>query len=112
MAGLGSPRICGRIRGRMIPKRLQGVLWSKRVSKLDKKRDAAYIVHQVLAHGGWQDLGWLIRTYGLGRIKRVFLDNPFRGYRPEKLNFAARILLGLKGFDEGKYGQTQLGRSR
>ena len=56
----------------MVPKKLQGVLWSVKTGKLDSLRDESYIVNQVLSLGSLENLKWLFNTYGKKRIRRVF----------------------------------------
>ena len=92
----------------MIPKSLQGVLWSVGVDKLDLKRDKTYIINQILAYGTWVHLKWLFKTYEKGEIRTVFISKPSKDYTRPSFNFVKRHLLGLKteSLDESKYVKT------
>ena len=79
----------------MVPKKLQGVLWSVKTGKLDSLRDESYIVNQVLSLGSLENLKWLFNTYGKKRIRRVFLRKPQKVYSPSSLNFVRRFILGV-----------------
>lgn len=70
-----------------LPKRLQSVLWSYDISKIDLRKDKREIITQVLNYGTWEDLKWLYRVYSEKEIKEV-VKNPRRGVWFEKvLNF-------------------------
>src|SRR3989344_168357 len=91
----------------MIPQSLQGVLWSKSVAKLDTQRDKNYIIHQILAYGGWTDLGWLLRVYPKSEIITEFVNRPTKDYQPEAFNFVKNLLLGIKQpLDVRRYDRT------
>lgn len=73
------------------PPGVQACLWSYDVRALDKDRDAALIVTQVLNYGRWPDVRWLLQTYPRKAIFRV-LRNPSRGsWLPDVLNFWTRL---------------------
>lgn len=77
---------------RRIPKRLQSVLWSYDISKMDAEGDKKLIIQQVLNYGDWDDLKWLYRTYSEEDIREV-LKNPRRGIWFENvLNFWCLML--------------------
>jgi|SRR3989338_1632720 len=88
-----------------IPARMQGILWSADVKKLDLKRDRVYIIHQVLAYGSFADIRWLINNYSRGEIKEVFLDHPIKMYSQKVFYFIKNFLLDLKQveLDEDRY---------
>lgn len=79
----------------MIPKNLQGVLWSMPVEDLDLQRNKNYIIHQILAYGTWENLKWLFKTYPKEEIGEVFLNHPEKDYTFPAFNFAKNILLNL-----------------
>ncbi len=97
----------------MVPTSLQGVLWSKRVQHLDLERDDQYIIHQILGYGSLDDISWLIKTYGLEKVKDVFVSKPLKIYSRSAFNFAVKMILDLP-FGElilEKYDQTTLRRA-
>lgn len=79
-----------------VPKKLQGILWSVDVKNLDVDKDKSYIINQILSLGFFEELKWLIKTYGLQTIRRVFLHQPSRVYPDFIFNFVKNYLLGLK----------------
>lgn len=91
-----------------IPQSLQGVLWSVNISKLDVKRDKAYIINQVLAFGTPDEIHWLITTYGKDAVKQVFLNQPQKVYTKPGFTFVKNAVLNLSRTDvaEEKYVQN------
>lgn len=89
----------------VIPKRLQSVLWSYDVDKLDLNRDRAYIIHQVLIHGSLADFNWLLSIYSRKEIIDVFLHSPYKNYPKYMYYFVKNYLLELKkvSLDEDDY---------
>lgn len=79
----------------MIPKSLQGILWSKKISNISLTRDKNYIIHQVLMYGSFEDINWLFKTYPAGVIKEEFVKNPAKIYTKPAFNFVRRFILGL-----------------
>lgn len=92
------------MKSKKIPKSLQPVLWSTDVRKLDLKKDAYYIIHQILAYGNFDDLVWLFKNYSKKEIIEIFKKS-FKDYRRPRFYFAKNILLGLKNWqvDERYY---------
>lgn len=86
-----------------IPKSLQPILWSKKVSRLDKKKDQDYIIHQVLSRGTLKQMRWLLDIYGLKTVRRVFLQRPQRSYSPSALNFSSKFIVGAANVRPNKY---------
>lgn len=91
-----------------VPTRLQGILWSRDVSSLDRDKDKNYIIHQVLAYGTWDHLKWLFKTYKDDEIRDVFRKYPSKDYSEKSYNFVKSILLDIKkcGVDEKLYVKT------
>ena len=79
-----------------IPQRLQAVLWSSDVRKLDLERDKAYIIHQILSYGDMDEILWVFRTYKLSEIIKTFTTIPFKDYRKARFYFIKNILLHLE----------------
>jgi hypothetical protein len=84
------------MRGKHPPKKLQGVLWSCSVEKLDLEKDKAYIINQVLMFGGFEELRWLLSVYPKKTIRNVFINNPLKVYTRSGFNFIKNFVLGLK----------------
>ncbi|PIP57871.1 hypothetical protein COX03_00750 [Candidatus Woesebacteria bacterium CG22_combo_CG10-13_8_21_14_all_39_10] len=85
-----------------IPKNLQGILWSRNINSLDLQKDKNYIVHQILAYGGWDHLTWLLDNYKLDKIKDVFTQHPAKDYDERSFNFIQKILLKIPNADIDK----------
>ncbi|MBU1110174.1 hypothetical protein KKB83_00965 [Patescibacteria group bacterium] len=79
----------------VVPKSLQGVLWSVKTSSLDTLRDAPYIINQLLSYGSWNNLKWLFKTYPKNEIRKHFRENPIKIYTPSAFNFSKNVLLDL-----------------
>lgn len=79
-----------------VPLSWQGILWSAPIKKLDIGRDRAYIIHQVLMYGTLKQAAWLIKTYGIGIVRRVFLHDPQAIYSPPIFYFVKNFVLNLK----------------
>ncbi len=75
-----------------LPKSLNSILWSYDLKNLSLERDKEIIITQVLNYGLWDDIKWLLKTYGEDEIKEV-VANPGRGRWWKKvLNFWVKIL--------------------
>ena len=85
-----------------IPKNLQGILWSRNINNLDLQGDKNYIVHQILAYGGWDHLKWLLDNYKFNIIKDVFVQHPSKDYGERSFNFIQKILLKIPNSDIDK----------
>lgn len=83
------------MKNKKIPSFLQGILWSVDVKDLDLEKSKIYVINQVLAYGGIEELKWLFKTYPLKTIKAVFLNHPIKTYRAPTFNFVKEILLDL-----------------
>ncbi len=79
----------------VIPKRLQGILQSININKLDIKRDKSYIIHRILMLGTLNDIHWLYQTYYPRTIKHVFINYPHKEYEPARFYFITRFILSL-----------------
>lgn len=84
------------LKGKHPPKKLQGVLWSVSVEKLDLWEHKAYIVHQVLRYGKFEDIRWLLQAYGKDVVIEVFVTQPIKVYTAAVFNFIKNLVLGLK----------------
>lgn len=90
---------------KIIPKKLQAILWSTDVSHLDIKRDKGYIIHQILIYGTFEELQWLFSTYSKKEIVDVFINNPQKLYPKSMFYFVKNFILHLKdkNLSEGRY---------
>lgn len=84
------------VSARKIPQRLQSVLWSTDVKRLDKERDKNYIIHQILSYGRLEDIRWLLQTYTKKDIIHVFANVPYKDYDASRFYFIKNHLLNLK----------------
>ena len=78
----------------MLPSFLQSCLWSYDLKQLDlhSPRDKKVIVTQVLDHGNWEQLQWLLANYSRADIKEV-LSRPARGeWQRPVLDFWRKVL--------------------
>src|SRR3989344_4411008 len=92
----------------MVPKRLQGVLWSRSIEGIDVEKDKNYIVHQILAYGTCEDLRWLFATYDKSEIRDIFTKYPQKDYVMPAFKFVKNILLGIKesNLDAARYDRN------
>lgn len=79
----------------MVPKQLQSVLWSVDTNSLDLEKDREYIIHQILAYGTWENIAWLLHTYGKDQVKEVFIRHPAKDYYPSGFKFVSQIVLDV-----------------
>ena len=88
-----------------MPQKLQALLWSSNVDKLNIEKDAALIINKVLAYGDLEDIRWLISNYGKDKVKETFLEKPINIYTKYTLNFLRKFLLNPEEFpiDDSKY---------
>lgn len=77
-----------------IPKKLQSLLWSTDVSKLDWQRDKYYIIHQIFAYGIVEDILWVLKKYTKKEIITTFKQY-FKDYRRPRFYFVKDALLDL-----------------
>jgi len=82
-----------------LSKFLQSALWSYDLKKIDRNLHKRVIITQILNHGTWEQLKWLLKNYTISEIKKE-VENPRRGeWRPSVINYWIKIL-GIKASDE------------
>ncbi len=81
-----------------IPTHLQAVLWSVDIKRLNIEKDKGYIIHQIFAYGGWEDLLWVLGIYSKSEIINTFTAIPFKDYREKRFLFVKNFILGLKNY--------------
>ena len=90
-----------------IPKKLQGILWSRDTKNLDLEKDSSYIINQVLAYGTIDHIRWLLKTYTKEKIRGIYTKTPMKIFTPAGFNWINKILLeNLRNLDENKYIQN------
>lgn len=87
------------MKGRKVPKKLQGILWSVDVDQLDIHKSKSYIINQILSLGVLEELKWLWQTYSSATIRKIFKERPAKVYTLSRFNFCKNILLGLENKD-------------
>ncbi len=85
-----------------IPNSFKPYFWSHDASKLELKKDAHLIIHQILAYGDLDDIKKLIKYYGLKKVRREFLK-PGHGMYPKNILDFIKLLLGIKKLNKRKY---------
>ena len=78
-----------------LPKNLRGILWSRDINKINSEKDKDYVIHQILAYGGWDHLAWLIKKYGQNQIRKVFINQPAKDYSERSFNFIRKVFLKI-----------------
>jgi len=78
-----------------LPARLQPLLWSKSIKKIDIEKDRVYIIHQVLAYGSLEDIGMLFKIYPGDEVKNIFLNYPKNTYTRPVFLFIKNFLLKI-----------------
>jgi len=91
-----------------VPQKLQGILWSVDVDRLDLEENRSYIINQILSLGRMEELRWLFKTYGKEELRETFIHQPAKIYSPSAFAFAKNILLDLveKDLAPNKYVQS------
>lgn len=79
-----------------LPKKLQGVLWSKSIDSLNIEKDKVYIIHQIFSHGRMEDILWLFKIYPTSTLKEVFASHAFKDYDSARFYFTKNYLLDFK----------------
>jgi hypothetical protein len=75
-----------------LPDFVKRALWSHDPRRIDRERDKALIITQVLNYGTWEGVRWIVRTYGDEGIRAV-IRKPWRGmWWPRVLNFWMTML--------------------
>jgi len=87
-----------------VPKKLQSVLWSTDVSKLDLQKDKYYIIHQILSYGMMDEIHWALKNYSEKEIIETF-KRSFKDYRRQRFYLVKDALLELNDWhpDERYY---------
>ena len=79
-------------KSKKIPKKFEWIFWSYNLNSLDILKDKNLIITQILNHGDWEAVKWVLNTYSLKELKEV-LKNPSRGmWMKDVLNFWLKIL--------------------
>lgn len=73
-----------------LPDFLRPYFWDVSFEKLEKEKDAFFVIKRVLDRGKTRDIRWIINTYGIDAIKQVILKT--RDLARPTGNFWADIL--------------------
>ncbi len=71
---------------------MQALLKSAAIDDLDLQQNKAYIIHQILALGTWEQVAWMLKHYGTDTVRDTFQTQPMKLYSPEALHFSHLIL--------------------
>jgi hypothetical protein len=75
-----------------LPKLLQSALWSYDLAKVDREKHKRVIITQVLNHGTWKQVKWILDNYPTADIEEV-IKKPDRGvWQKDVLNYWIKIL--------------------
>lgn len=88
---------------KLIPKKLQAVLWSIDTKNLEGNKDKVYIIHQILAYGNKDEILLLFKTYSKKEIINVFSSYPYKDYTNSRFHFIKNFLLSLNEKLDEKY---------
>ncbi len=55
----------------MIPKFLKKHFWDVDISKVDKKKNAQFVIERILDYGDKKEVEWMKKNYDLDQIKNV-----------------------------------------
>jgi len=75
-----------------IPPRLVPHFQEYDVAKLRARRDADLIIQRTLEFGTWDEIRWLFRTYGAGRIRRFIKERGERWLSRVTFNYWLKFL--------------------
>lgn len=94
-----------------LPRRFQGLLWSRPIGKLDLQKDRVYIVHQILAFGSLEDVRILFQLYSKEEVRDIFTNYPKQVYRAFVFSFVKNFILDLRynSLNSQKYVRTAMG---
>ena len=56
-----------------LPRNMKSLFWNVEFRRLDADRDADFVLARVLERGRLRDVRWVIRHYGIPRIRRFFV---------------------------------------
>ncbi len=68
----------------------QSLFWDTDPKKIDKKKNARYIIERILDHGNDREVKWLYYFYNKKLLKNIVLKS--RGLMPETKNLWKTIL--------------------
>lgn len=93
-----------------LPSHWQGLLWSKRLSRISLTKDKAFIINHILAYGDLDDVKELFSIYSIDELRSTFLEKPMKIYTPTSFNFIKKFVLHLNNIpvNERKYLKNTL----
>lgn len=78
-----------------IPKSLKGILWSRKLDKLDPQKDKSYIVNQILSFGSLKNIHWMLKKYSKKEVEETFVKKPRKVYTHQSFNFVKNHILKI-----------------
>lgn len=75
----------------VLPPSFQPMFWSYRFSELDRKDDVTLIIKQLLSYGNLRHWQWLIKNYGLRKIRSVLSKTPQSELRPSLVELSMAV---------------------
>lgn len=80
-----------------LPAMFRSLLWSYRFEEMDPEAHRDELIVNTMNYGDLRHWRWLIRYYGLGRIRRVLQRRAETEFTPESRNLA-RVVFSVKRF--------------
>ncbi len=97
--------------GKILPKELKAMLWSKDIKDIDPEADKVYIIHQVLSYGDIDEIESLLKFYSPEKVKNIFINLPKAVYTKPVFLFVKNYLLRVSKELEEKYYVKNLYKS-
>ena len=71
-----------------LPRSVRNLLWEYDVEAVQHRRKLEQMVFErVMARGSWEDMCWLLRTYGRDRLRAFLEQKGWRKLPPRELRF-------------------------
>ncbi|RMF96849.1 MAG: hypothetical protein D6734_03160 [Candidatus Schekmanbacteria bacterium] len=70
----------------MDPLKKPYLFWDVDADKVDLKRNRNFIIERILSRGDIDDFQWMMRTYGINEVKKVF-QKKIDKLDPKSINF-------------------------
>ena len=78
-----------------LPEQVRWLFWEADFDRLERERDADYVIGRIVESGRFEDVRWLIDAYGLPRIHEFFRDVGHTEISERTIRFW-RALLGAR----------------
>ncbi|MBI4273023.1 hypothetical protein HY621_04195 [Candidatus Uhrbacteria bacterium] len=74
-----------------LPASFQPMFWSYPFRNLNKDEDASLIIKQILSYGDLSQWKWMMRQYGMRKIKRILSRTPETVFRSSLVEFSKTV---------------------